>query len=60
MVWWLLYAGYRAVFEVRRNIVYAASLSVSGDVGCLHMSVDLKIESPLSEQWFHACVRAYE
>ena len=57
VVWWLLYAGHRAVFKVRRNIVYRR---VSGDVGCLHMSVGLKIESPLVEQWFYACVIAYE
>ena len=41
------YAGHRAVFEVRRNIVLSSYFfGVSGDVGCLHISVGLKIESP--------------
>ena len=48
MVWWLLYADHRAVFEVRRNIVYRrVTFGVSGDVGCLHMSVGLKVGSLL-------------
>ena len=50
MVWWLLYADHRAVFEVRRDIVYRRiTFGVSGDVGCLHMSVVLKIGSSLAE-----------
>ena len=50
MVWWLLYADHRAVFEVRHVIVYRRRLlGVSGDVGCLHVSVGLKIGSPLVE-----------
>ena len=43
-VWWLLYAGHRAVFEVRRNCFIRRIQGVSGDVGCLHMPVGLKIE----------------
>ena len=38
----------------------AVFLSVSGDVGCLHMSVGLKIGSLLVELWGYACVIAYE
>ena len=50
VVWWLLYADHRAAFEVRHVIVYRRiAFGVSGDVGCLHMSVDLKIESSLAE-----------
>ena len=44
VVWWLLYAVHRAVFEVRRICLYPPyAYGVSGDVGCLHMSVGLKI-----------------
>ena len=39
-----------------RHIIFG----VSGDVGCLHMSIGLKIESPLAELWSYACVIAYE
>ena len=61
MVWWLLYAGHRAVFKVRRNIVCRRiTFGVSGYVGCSHMSVDLKIGSFLIEQWSYAFVIAYE
>ena len=63
MVWWLLYAGHRAVFEVRRDNVlplYYFFFGVSGDVGCSHMLVGLKIGSSWAEQWFYACVIAYE
>ena len=43
-VWWLLYAAHRAVFEVRRICsIRRMHLGVSEDVGCLHMSVGLKI-----------------
>ena len=45
MVWWLLYADHRAVFEVRRISFIRRIRSVSGDVGCLHMLVDLKVEN---------------
>ena len=57
MVWWLLYAVHRAVFEVRR-ICFNRRVrrGVSGDVRCLHMSVGLKI----GEFWVggesYACV----
>ena len=47
LVWWLPYAVHRAVFEVRRNCFIRRIRSVSGDVGCLHKSVGLKIESSL-------------
>ena len=61
MVWWLLYVDRRAVFEVRRNIVYRRRLlGVSGDVGCLHMSVGLEVGSSLVKQWSYAYVIAYE
>ena len=33
---------------------------VSGDVGCLHMSIGLKIGSLLGKLWCYACVIAYE
>ena len=57
MVWWLLYASHRAVFEVRRNIVLPLYyFGVSGDVGCLHMLVGLKIGSFLGKLW-RLCVR---
>ena len=61
MVWWLLYADHRAVFEVRRNIVYRRIVfGASGDVGCLHMSIGLKTGNLLGELWCYACVIAYE
>ena len=42
-------------------VLFAAVLPcMSGVVGCLHMSVGLKIESLLVERWFYACVIAYE
>jgi hypothetical protein len=53
MVWWLLYAVHRAVFEVRRNCFIRG---VSGVVGCLHMSVGLKIETDDKSPW-GLCVR---
>ena len=49
------------MFGVRRNIVFTARfLGVSGDVGYLHMSVGLKIESSLAELWYYVFVIAYE
>ena len=51
MVWWLLYADHRAVFGFRSDYYFTAViLDVSGVMGCLHMSVDLRIESPLVER----------
>ena len=38
----------------------AVILGVSGDVGCLHMSVGLEIRDLLAEQWSYVCVIAYE
>ena len=44
VVWWLLYAVHRAVFKVRRIcFIRRMREGMSGDVGCLHMSVGLKI-----------------
>ena len=42
-------------------ILFAAVLlCVSEDVGCLHMSVGLKIRNLLAERWSYACVITYE
>ena len=60
-VWWLLYAGHRAVFEVHRIYFIRRFRSVSGDVGCLHMPVGLRIEDfPGSSGESYAFVIAYE
>ena len=61
VVWWLLYADHRAVFGFRSYYYFTAViLDVSGVMGCLHMSVSLKIGGPLAELWCYVCVIAYE
>ena len=57
VVWWLLYAVHRAVFEVRRICLYPPyAYGVSGDVGHLHMSVNLKIGVFWMSGESYACV----
>ena len=50
-----------AVFEVRRiYFIRRMRYGVSGDVGCLHMPVDLKIGVFWMSGENYACVIAYE
>ena len=49
VVWWLLYAGHRAVFEVRRNIVCRRVSWCEWRRGMFAYIGGLKIGSPLAE-----------